>query len=194
MVAPRGGGATRMRAPQSSNQNWMEDCYWPKAGAVEQGSACNHVQSAFLPHSSLNEPIRSRNSLLSDDPDRLSDSENKQSYQMQVLKAQHQQHKSRNQFIVFKSRLSRTGHRNDHSSLGEKFMKKHPLMINAFDDNSINELDEAVESPVISTPTPIQATTLKIKSKIPISPKCYRKKLWNSLFHYISSKKYLLVK
>jgi len=55
----------------------------------------------------------------------------------------------------------------------DKIFIRHSL-INGIDDNSIDELDESLETSV--QPQSVQAT-VKFKSRIPFSPKSYRKKL-----------------
>ena len=56
---------------------------------------------------------------------------------------------------------------------GDKLCIRHSL-INSFDDNSIDELDESLESPVQQ---PQVQATVKFKSKIPFPPKSDRRKL-----------------
>jgi len=59
------------------------------------------------------------------------------------------------------------------SNHSDKFFIRHSLL-NGFDNNSIDEVDESMENPI--TPAPVQAS-VKFKSRIPFSPKSYRKKL-----------------
>jgi len=58
---------------------------------------------------------------------------------------------------------------------GDKLFIRHSL-INGFDDNSIDEVDESLESPVQQQTHPSVQAAVKFKSRIPFSPKSYRKK------------------
>jgi len=130
-----------------------------------------------LPNQCQIEPIRSQNFFLSDDLDHSSDSERMPSYQMQPMRAQRSGNHFRvlalnNQFSQWKQSSNMNKYQlSDQNS--DKSFTRHSL-INGIDDNSIDELDESLETNV--QPQPVQAA-VKFKSRIPFSPKSYRKKL-----------------
>lgn len=131
-----------------------------------------------MPNQCQIEPIRSQNFFLSDGLDHSSDSERMQPYQMQPLRAQRSGNNFRvlalnNQFSQWKHSSDMNKYQPSDQLNGDKLYIRHSL-INGFDDNSIDELDESLESPV--QPPQVQAT-VKFKSRIPFSPKSYRKKL-----------------
>jgi len=100
-----------------------------------------------------------------------------QPYQMQPLRAQRSGNHFRvlalnNQFSQWKHSSDMNKYQPSDQINGDKLYIRHSL-INGFDDNSIDELDESLESPVQHPP--VQAT-VKFKSRIPFSPKSYRKK------------------
>jgi len=125
--------------------------------------------------------MRSQNSFPSEDLEQCSDSERMQSYQIQPLRAH--THRSGNQFrvLALNNQFSQWRHKSDSSKYpphsdsnhSDKFFIRHSLL-NGFDNNSIDEVDESMENPI--TPAPVQAS-VKFKSRIPFSPKSYRKKL-----------------
>ena len=190
-VMPTRGGASRITAPRTGNQNWMEDCYWPKSGAGEQSADPedehreDQAPTHHLPNQCHTEPIRSQNLFLSDNPNHPSDSERMQPYQMQPLRAQRSGNHFRvlalnNQFSQWKHSSDMNKYQHSDQINGDKSYIRQSL-INGFDNNSIDELDESLESPVQQAP--LQAA-VKFKSRIPFSPKSYRKKPWNVLLGY----------
>jgi len=78
-----------------------------------------------------------------------------------------------NQFSQWKQSNNMNKYQLSDQTNADKLYIRHSL-INGIDDNSIDELDESLETPV--QPQPVQAT-VKFKSRIPFSPKSYRKKL-----------------
>ena len=131
-----------------------------------------------MPNQCQIEPIRSQNFLLSEDLDHSSDSERMPSYQMQPMRAPRSGNHFRvlalnKQFSQRKQSSKMNNYQLSDQTNPDKLYIRHSL-INGIDDNSIDELDESLELNVQSQP--VQAA-VKFKSRIPFSPKSYRKKV-----------------